>query len=1148
MLSILMAIVMVLTMMPFHPLKASAAETLNLGTPVRLSGTTYQLSNAAFGSTGVVNAGGGYFTVAVNNGSIAVGTLPSGITELTNGITISGRVTDQSTPANRVFNFSSGNTYEEIQEVIGNMTFTQPAGQTQSITVNVVPGAPLANGKTSVRTYNGRYFVYVQRPSTMTFYDAVTIATNNNGHLLEPTADDTGAAEMFAIANMFAEFKTFFRGSWNFISFIGATKTTAPTWASAVNPETRYVSNGNATGLENNASYFVPNGGYVHLTLLLDTTLNKVGYLAVDNTHGGSSAFKDPGVIVEYNSGFINNIITATKDVTVPTMGGSAVISGAAKFGETLTADLSGVTYTPSTSDNVPTYQWYRDGVAITNATGSSYMLTADDMGAAITVTVTSDGTHATGSVTSAATDAVVAADGAAAPAAPVETSKTTTSITLQAVAGQEYSNDGGVTWQDSPTFSGLTPETDYTFVTRVKATATNNASATSAGVTVRTSSSNADLSGLTLSSGNLSPAFAANTTDGYTSSVANSVSSLALTPTLSDGNATVTASVYNSEGTYGPIDLNGSAAGSLPLSVGVNTIKVVVTAQDGTTKTYTITVTRASSSNADLNGLTLSSGTLSPAFTAGTTDGYTSSVANSVSSTTVTATVYDSAHATVTASVYNSEGLVTGPITLTSGTASDSLPLSVGINTIKVVVTAQDGTTQTYTVTVTRASSSWTGSPGSTDIGSSTSDNSLSFHVIVNGKEYDQIATGRTTQENGKTVLTATVDSVKLEAQLAKEGDKPTIIVPAAAVSADKVTVVLTGEIVKAMENKQAILEVQTANGSYKLPAAQIAIDHLASQLGGQLKLSDIVINVDIAKSDTAKVQLAESMGEKGKFTVVVPPVDFTVTASYNGKTVDVDKFNVYVQREIPLPDGIDLSKITTATVLMADGTVYHVPTYITVRDGKYYAVVSSLTNSTYTLIWHPMTFADVANHWSKDAVNDMASRLIVNGVNETHYNPNAAITRAEFAAIIVRALGLPENGKTVPYGDVKSSDWFIGAVAKAQEYGIIKGYEDGTFRPSKTITRVEAMAMIARAMKLTGLDTNVSSVDAVSVLSSFVDGTAVDAWAKQAAAAAVKNGLVKGSEGGLLPKRNITRAETAVIVQRMLIKANLIDNKNSK
>jgi hypothetical protein len=366
--------------------------------------------------------------------------------------------------------------------------------------------------------------------------------------------------------------------------------------------------------------------------------------------------------------------------------------------------------------------------------------------------------------------------------------------------------------------------------------------------------------------------------------------------------------------------------------------------------------------------------------------------------------------------------------------------------------------------------------------------------------------------------------------------------------VSADKVTAVLTGDAVKAMENKQAVLEVQTANGNYKLPAAEIAIDRLSAQLGGQVKLSDIVVHVDIMKSGEAKVKLAESMAEKGKFSVVVPPVDFTVTASYNGNTVDVDKFNAYVQREIPLPDGIDPNRITTATVLATDGTVYHVPTYITVRDGKYYAVVSSLTNSTYTLIWHPMTFADVADHWSKDAVNDMASRLIVNGVDDTHYNPNAAIKRMEFAAIIVRALGLPENGTTTAYSDVKSGDWYVGAIAKAREYGIIEGYEDGTFRPDKTITREEAMAMIARAMKLAGLETNVSGTDAASTLAPFADGTTVDAWAKQAAAATVKSGLVQGREAGLRPTSEITRAETAVIVQRMLIKAKLIDSRNSK
>ena len=106
----------------------------------------------------------------------------------------------------------------------------------------------------------------------------------------------------------------------------------------------------------------------------------------IDNTHGGSSNFKDPGVIVEYDCGFINNIITATKDVTVPVMGGSvAAITGAAKFGETLTADVSGITYTQRV-DNVPT----TSGIATESLSQmrrvQATSLTTDDMGAAITV------------------------------------------------------------------------------------------------------------------------------------------------------------------------------------------------------------------------------------------------------------------------------------------------------------------------------------------------------------------------------------------------------------------------------------------------------------------------------------------------------------------------------------------------------------------------------------------------------------------------------------------------------------------------------------------------------------------------------------------------------------------------------------------
>ena len=200
--------------------------------------------------------------------------------------------------------------------------------------------------------------------------------------------------------------------------------------------------------------------------------------------------------------------------------------------------------------------------------------------------------------------------------------------------------------------------------------------------VTVNVASSNASLSNLVLSTGALTPAFATGTTS-YTQSVANTVTSLTVTPTVADPTATVTVN-----GT--PVE-SGSASSSISLTVGNNTIKTVVTAQDGiTTKAYTVTVTRAPSSNADLNNLVLSTGALTPAFDTGTTI-YTQSVSGTITSLTVTPTVADTT-ATVT---------VNGT-PVASGSASGTIKLTVGLNTITTVVTAQDGTTtKTYTVTV---------------------------------------------------------------------------------------------------------------------------------------------------------------------------------------------------------------------------------------------------------------------------------------------------------------------------------------------------------------------------------------------------------------------------------------------------------------
>jgi hypothetical protein len=343
-------------------------------------------------------------------------------------------------------------------------------------------------------------------------------------------------------------------------------------------------------------------------------------------------------------------------------------------------------------------------------------------------------------------------------------------------------------------------------------------------------------------------------------------------------------------------------------------------------------------------------------------------------------------------------------------------------------------------------------------------------------------------------------------------------------------------------MERKNAVWEIQTPNGNYSLPAAELGIDRLAANFETKA-LKDIIVRVSIGKSKLNLEKGIASRSRNDQLTLVGQPVDFRITVTYKGKTEQLSKFFSYVRREIPLPDGIKANKATTVVVINEDGTLRHVPTYFRTRDGKSFAVIHSLTNSVYAIVQNQKTFADVEKHWSKNAVNDLASRMILNGADETHYNPNSAVTRAEFSAIIIRALGLPDTGSASAFKDVKSGDWFAGAVSKAQEYGIINGYEDAIFRPASTITREEAMAIVLRALKLAGLETAINETDIEATLSRFSRGNEVSSWAKPAVAMAVKYEIINGSDAGLMPNSDITRAETAVIVQRMLKKAKLID-----
>jgi hypothetical protein len=348
---------------------------------------------------------------------------------------------------------------------------------------------------------------------------------------------------------------------------------------------------------------------------------------------------------------------------------------------------------------------------------------------------------------------------------------------------------------------------------------------------------------------------------------------------------------------------------------------------------------------------------------------------------------------------------------------------------------------------------------------------------------------------------------------------------------------------MVSDMEERDATLSVRTNTVTYTLPAQEIDIDAVSEQFGTDVTLADITVNIEIAEPSDSTVTVVESAAENGGFEIMIPAVDFNITCSYNGQTVDATVFNVYVQRTIAIPDGVDPDKITTGVVVKPDGTSYHVPTQVTVINGKYYAVINSLTNSTYTVVWNPVEFTDVANHWSKDAVNDMGSRMVVTGVGNGLYEPDRDITRAEFAAIVVRALGLDKGMGENSFTDVASTDWFAGYIETAVGYGIIEGYGDKTFGPNDLITREQAMTMLSRAMKTTASAPTLTDTEVAALLAGYSDSEQTSDYARVGAADCLKTGVILGrSTGVLAPKDYITRAEVATSIQRLLKDADLI------
>ncbi|NMA64936.1 MAG: S-layer homology domain-containing protein, partial [Clostridiaceae bacterium] len=163
---------------------------------------------------------------------------------------------------------------------------------------------------------------------------------------------------------------------------------------------------------------------------------------------------------------------------------------------------------------------------------------------------------------------------------------------------------------------------------------------------------------------------------------------------------------------------------------------------------------------------------------------------------------------------------------------------------------------------------------------------------------------------------------------------------------------------------------------------------------------------------------------------------------------------------------------------------------------------------------------FTDMPDDWSTAALKHAVENGLLVG-SGGKILPNDYLTRAQMAAVIVRAFNASEKADLSGYSDVKPTDWFADSMAQAHKMGVMQG-SNGKMYPANFITRQEVCAVMARAFKLEPEE---------KINKTFTDADKISDWAKGEVYAVVNGGYIQGHNGILDPLGYVTRAQFAQI-----------------
>lgn len=197
---------------------------------------------------------------------------------------------------------------------------------------------------------------------------------------------------------------------------------------------------------------------------------------------------------------------------------------------------------------------------------------------------------------------------------------------------------------------------------------------------------------------------------------------------------------------------------------------------------------------------------------------------------------------------------------------------------------------------------------------------------------------------------------------------------------------------------------------------------------------------------------------------------------------------------------------------------------------NGKYtFTMPSGGVTVDVTFIPEDWPFVDVTeDKWYYDAVAYVYQQGIMVGMSETTFEPNTTVNRAQVVQMLYNLEGQPQVSGDSGFSDIRDDQWYAKAVAWASANDVVAGYEDGTFRPTRAVTREEFAQILYNYAKFKGYDLSASAD-----LGKFPDSGQVSSWAETALGWANGNGLINGHDDGRLdPKGSTIRAQAASIL----------------